>query len=128
MPKRLPPERLDEVALAAVRVFRRKGYRRALMADVAQELRLAPGTLYRYVESKEALFHLALLFGMSGHVQVAPAELPLPTPLRSETQALVEKWLSEEASYPLLRKANDRRTPPGPRPTESFRVSPLPEL
>src|SRR5438270_5563311 len=111
--KPLPPNRLDDIGLAAVRVFRRKGYRRALMTDVARELELAPGTLYRHVEGKEALFQLALLFAMTGHVEADQSELPLRTPLRSETLALVEKWLAEEASFPRLRAANERRAAPG---------------
>ncbi|HSM15792.1 MAG TPA: helix-turn-helix domain-containing protein [Gemmatimonadales bacterium] len=45
---------------AAGRVFALVGYRRAMMSDIAAEAGVALGTLYRYAESKEELFELAL--------------------------------------------------------------------
>jgi AcrR family transcriptional regulator len=61
MARSRPPDRLRHIVDAATRVFLAKGFKRTLMSDVAAELELSPGTLYRYVESKEALFHLCVL-------------------------------------------------------------------
>src|SRR5437016_558167 len=72
-------DRLKELIAAATRVFIRLGYRRAQMADIAREMGVAPGTLYLYVESKEALFHLALQKAVEGDAEPLPASLPLPS-------------------------------------------------
>jgi AcrR family transcriptional regulator len=58
--KRRAQERLPEVISAAVRVFTRDGYRAARMSDVARAAGLSEAALYRYVESKEGLFVLAI--------------------------------------------------------------------
>jgi AcrR family transcriptional regulator len=58
--KRTAHERFPEVIAAAVRVFTREGYRAARMSDVAREAGLSEAALYRYVESKEGLFVLAI--------------------------------------------------------------------
>jgi AcrR family transcriptional regulator len=58
--KRSAQERFGEVIAAAVRVFTRDGYRAARMSDVAREAGLSEAALYRYVESKEGLFVLAI--------------------------------------------------------------------
>jgi AcrR family transcriptional regulator len=44
--------RRDEILDAAVRVFARKGYQAAGVADIAAELGIGHGTFYRYFESK----------------------------------------------------------------------------
>src|SRR5580692_13013248 len=58
--KRSAHERFPEVIAAAVRVFARDGYRAAHMSDVAREAGLSEAALYRYVDSKEGLFVLAI--------------------------------------------------------------------
>jgi AcrR family transcriptional regulator len=58
--KRTAHERFPEVLAAAVRVFARDGYRSAHMSDVAREVGLSEAAIYRYVDSKEALFALAI--------------------------------------------------------------------
>jgi AcrR family transcriptional regulator len=58
--KRSAQERFPEVIAAAVRVFTRDGYRTARMSDVAREAGMSEAALYRYVDSKEGLFVLAI--------------------------------------------------------------------
>src|SRR3984957_17191877 len=58
--KRSAHERFPEVIAAAVRVFARDGYRSARMSDVAREAGLSEAAIYRYVDSKEGLFALAI--------------------------------------------------------------------
>ena len=76
MPRRTPPERIPALLEVATRVFIGHGYRLAQMSDVARELGVAKGTLYLYVESKDALFDHALRFA-AGEL-VHPEQLPLP--------------------------------------------------
>lgn len=49
----------DDLTRAAATVFRRSGFDRARMSDVAREAGVAQGTVYLHVESKEQLLELA---------------------------------------------------------------------
>jgi AcrR family transcriptional regulator len=55
-----PSTRLRELVRCATAVFIEKGYKDAQMDDVAEALGVAKGTLYVYVESKDALFDLVV--------------------------------------------------------------------
>jgi AcrR family transcriptional regulator len=96
-------ERLASIAAAATEVFGRLGYRGTRTADVAAKAGMSAGSLFTYVSSKEALFHLVFLDGL-GLLPEAPAVLPLGTPRPGETIALLERALSE-LPEPRLRAA-----------------------
>lgn len=101
---RLPAsERLAAIAAAATEDFGRLGYRGTRTADVAARAGMSAGSLFTYVESKEALFHLVFLHGL-GLLSQAPPELPLRTPGPGETLALLERAL-REFPEPCLRAA-----------------------
>src|SRR5207302_1397330 len=72
------PERLQEIADAALDVFFERGYRRARMVDVAEAAGVSPGLLYTYAENKEALFQLVIL--RAPGVEPDETALPSPTP------------------------------------------------
>jgi len=76
----LPADRLPQLIRSAVRVFLAKGYRGAQMDDIALEMGVSKGTLYNYVESKEALFYLILDRGFRSGPIRPPKKLPIPTP------------------------------------------------
>lgn len=83
--KRSVHERFPEVLAAAVRVFARDGYRSAHMSAVAREAGLSEAAIYRYVDSKEDLFALAirhalLLEPLPGMTQPGPAQLAVAQP------------------------------------------------
>ena len=98
------PSRLTEVAEAATLVFRRQGYRRTHVADVAAEAGLSAGAVYTYVESKEALFHLVFAHAFGVFADGTPA-LPLATPKTADTVELIARGLREHAATPRLRVA-----------------------
>jgi len=104
MPRRTPPGRLQLIARAACEVFIAKGYRRALMTDVAERLELSHALLYRYVESKEALLELAVRYAMDQKAELM-AVVPLGAPQQGRILGLVRGWLSVHASFPALRTA-----------------------
>ena len=79
MSRTTPPGRVQDIARAACEVFIAKGYRRALMTDVADRLELSHALLYRYVESKEALLELATRYAMDPGTDLT-AVVPLATP------------------------------------------------
>jgi AcrR family transcriptional regulator len=91
-----PPDRLEQLRAAALRVFAHKGLRRTRMSDIAHEMGVAPGTLYTYVESKEALFHWLVEHGADPILAQSQA-LPIPTPARGE----IEKRLREQSDRVL---------------------------
>jgi AcrR family transcriptional regulator len=95
MVRRVPESRFKDLLDCATRVFILQGYRRTQMSDVAEALGVAKGTLYLYVESKEALFAAVLLYA-DGEVPAASLlDLPLATPAPGElTKVLSERLAS----------------------------------
>jgi len=104
MPRRTPPNRLADIAEAARKVFTEKGYRRTLMTDVGKELGLSHALLYKFVESKEALFQLALL-GAAAPDRLAELPIPLPTPAPGEALRPLADWTASNTSFPLVKAA-----------------------
>lgn len=109
MARRIPVGRFEELVHAATEEFIRQGYRRTQMADVAEAMGVAKGTLYLYVESKDALFDLALRCADSPHGIEIPAQLPLPTPAPEATVAFVRQRLAEHQQMPVLEAALAKR-------------------
>src|SRR5690348_5736155 len=106
MARQLSQERLAELVAGATEVFGRKGFRRTQMAEIAVAAGVSAGTLYNYVESKEALFDLVLRYGIDGHD--GEVTLPVPTTTASETAAWLAKRL-DFRDFPILEKALRRR-------------------
>jgi len=102
-------ERLAALAETATRVFGRLGYRGTRMADVASEAGMSSGSVFTYVESKEALFHLVFLRGF-GLLDDEALHLPLPTPGPGETVKVIEESL-RAVPIPALREALRREQP-----------------
>lgn len=100
---------MAELVAAATKVFIALGYRRTQMSDVAAELGVAKGTLYLYVESKEALFDLALRHADRPEEIAEAMPLPIPTPPAASTLAYVRKRMAAEAVLPSLQAALERR-------------------
>jgi AcrR family transcriptional regulator len=104
MVRRTPANRVRDVAHAACSVFTEKGYRRALMTDVGARLGLSHAVLYRYVESKEALFELALMYAIDPET-ISTLEIPLPTPVPGHFLDILRKWARLSAPFPVLTAA-----------------------
>ena len=60
MARAIPADRFRRLVDCATQVFIERGYAHTQMADVAEAMGIGKGTLYLYVESKEALFDLVL--------------------------------------------------------------------
>ena len=107
--RRLPPEeRLDELVRAASVVLSRTSLERAQMADVAREMGASAGTLYNYVEGKEALLALVLRRALDDHPP-DPSALPVPAPPLEETIAWLRERLDWVTDFPVLEAALRRR-------------------
>src|SRR5512134_1777424 len=105
MARRIPDDRLEQLVDAATAVFIEQGYARTQMADVAEALGVAKGTLYLYVESKEALFDLVARCADGEHPLPELSALPLPTPAPGKTVAYVREVLTANREIPMLRAA-----------------------
>lgn len=109
MARKIPPDRLSHLIARATTVFIDQGYRRTQMEDVATALGIAKGTLYLYVESKEALFDLVLRSADADPLLPPLAPLPLPTPPPGSTLAYVRERLARNQTLPTLTAALARQ-------------------
>ncbi|MDA8043927.1 MAG: helix-turn-helix domain containing protein [Actinomycetota bacterium] len=103
MPRPTAARRLERLGDAATAAFGRFGYRGTRMADVGAAAGMSSGSVFNYVESKEALFHLVFVraFEPAGG---RSCELPLPTPESGATAALIEANL-RSVPAPCLKAA-----------------------
>jgi AcrR family transcriptional regulator len=115
MARKIPENRFDELVRVATDVFIAQGYRRTQMADVAAALGIAKGTLYGYVESKEALFELCAQHADDRDPVEIPKQLPLPTPKRGALLRMLARRLEAGAALPRLSEALKKRRAPDPR-------------
>ena len=91
------------LAVAATEIFGLRGYRGTRTGDVAARAGMSAGSLFSYVASKEALFHLVFLHGL-GLLPDGPAVLPLSTLGLGETFSLLGRALGE-VPVPRIRAA-----------------------
>jgi AcrR family transcriptional regulator len=98
MARQIPSDRLGRLIEVATETFVAEGYRRTQMADVAEALGVAKGTLYGYVESKAALFDEAIRCADGNEPLPATAELPIKTPATGATVKRLEDRIAKEAA------------------------------
>jgi len=109
MARRVPDDRLEQLVESATRVFIEQGYARTQMADVAAALGVAKGTIYLYVESKEALFDLATRYADATPPFENRPSLPVPTPRPGATVEYVRERLAQSQVPPTLAQALSRQ-------------------
>ncbi len=115
MARKIPEGRFDRLVDAATEVFIARGYRLTQMSDVAEAVGVAKGTLYGYVEGKDALFALCLRYADHGESIEVPPLLPLPNPAPGELGGWVKDRLAREALPPALAEALARDRTEDPR-------------
>ena len=108
--KRSAHERFGEVIGAAVRVFTADGYRATRMSDVAGAAGLSEAAIYRYVESKEGLFvlairHALLLEALPTETMPAGVEFPLKPPSLAQMILQVREFVAAEVPFGSLAAA-----------------------
>ena len=108
MPRHDPATRLSQLVKHATEVFIDRGYNDTQMEDIASSLGVAKGTLYVYVESKEALFDLVARCADSIPSFEPVPPLPIPTPKRAATLAYIQKRLAQNQNLPALVTALNR--------------------
>jgi AcrR family transcriptional regulator len=109
MARKMPDDRLRRLVECATRVFVDQGYRRTQMADIAAALGVAKGTIYLYVESKEALFDLAVRHADAPDGLADLPTLPVPNPEAGATVRYVREMLERNQTLPELQAALARK-------------------
>lgn len=101
--RRRPEGKLEAVAEAALAAFSDQGYRLAQMSEIARRAGMSAGTLYLYVEGKEALLRVAFLHA------AAALDLALGLPIRAESLdsvlATIEQTMAGQQPWPRLAEA-----------------------
>ena len=105
-----PPDFVNRLVEAATAAFASRGYAGTRMADVAEVLDVAPGTLYTYVESKRALFYLVVDRGARSEPIPLPDTLPLPTPSEEDLGRRLRRRIEETFVLPRLEAALEEET------------------
>jgi len=109
---RARPDRwFPDLLSAATKVFIAKGYRQTQMSDIAREMGVSQGTLYNYVESKEALFLLACEQGFSDSPPQAPAPPPVPSQSFTTMVERIRERMLSTTRLETLRSALRTRKP-----------------
>jgi AcrR family transcriptional regulator len=115
MARRAPDDRLERLVQCATAVFIEQGYRRTQMADIADAMGVAKGTLYLYVESKEALFDLVTRCADAERPFAKPPTLPIRTPKPGTTIKYVRDRLAKTQVPATLLAALGRTRVDDPR-------------
>ena len=103
MARAIPGDRLSKLVEVATAVFIEQGFRQTRMEDVAEALGVAKGTIYLYVESKEALFDLVCRSADRPFEQ--PPDLPLKSPPAGATIRYIVDRLTAGQVMPALSDA-----------------------
>lgn len=103
MARKKPSDKTEAIAEAAITCFSDLGIRRTQMADVARVAGVSVGTLYLYVASKEALFHLAILKVCA--CPLTDLALPLADSGMEKSAAIFAERAQEMRHWPSLDEA-----------------------
>jgi AcrR family transcriptional regulator len=101
-------QRRDEIMAAAKKVFARKGFHAATIADIAKQAGLAYGSIYWYFDSKDDLFHALMAVeehALRNHVAAAVGarqDSDGEAPFRTAVQATFEFFEADKATVKLL--------------------------
>ena len=92
-----PESRLIDLLRCAAEVFiTSQGYERTQMGDIAAKAGISKGAVYLCVESKAALFDLALRHADNPESFQPPPLLPVPTPAEGTTRRYVSERLTTQ--------------------------------
>lgn len=98
-------KRLRAMVEAGAMVFCRQGYERSQVADVAKAMGVAVGTVYSYVEGKEALFDLVIRYSsVESDEWLDGLEIPVKTPPAGSTLKFIQAAF-ERTEWPVLQAA-----------------------
>jgi AcrR family transcriptional regulator len=97
--------RFDALVATATRVFSARGFKRTQMGDVAEAHGVSVGSLYRYVEGKEALFLACLEAASPAGPPAKAPRLPIATPSARTVRGVVARGRGAIAGAGPLKEA-----------------------
>ncbi|MAN63947.1 MAG: hypothetical protein CMI60_18590 [Parvibaculum sp.] len=100
---------LSEIAEAALNHISRHGFKQTQMSDIAKATGTSAGTLYLYVENKEALLALTSSF-LLNPAELEASPLPFKAAAREELAKLFAERALELATWPKLDQAIKDKT------------------
>src|ERR1700741_4923072 len=85
----IEPDTRERILVGAERLFRRIGYQKTPVADIAKELRMSPANVYRFFDSKKSI-HEGVARRLMGGGEQAPHPIPpLPGPAAGRLRELM---------------------------------------
>jgi AcrR family transcriptional regulator len=93
-------QRRQDILQAAQRLFWNQGYAGTSIPQIARAAELAPGTIYLYFSSKEALYVELLLEGYDILRRRLVVEAQHPSPPREKAERLLDVFLGFARQYP----------------------------
>ena len=98
----LSPERIRDFVRAAARVFRRRGFDRASVEEIAAELGVRKGAIYHYFASKQDLFDAVCLTG-AHDVGIAVAEAAaVPGSVETRLRGMLQAYAEVQGRNPAI--------------------------
>ncbi len=95
-------ERLRDVSVRAAELLSERGYAGFRLADLAAEFGITEAAVYRYVQGKDALVHMA--FRAALYPALDPVnQVPAPLVSRRETILLAKRFLEKDSPLRQLR-------------------------
>ncbi|GAC1598800.1 MAG: hypothetical protein NVS3B21_24650 [Acidimicrobiales bacterium] len=113
MPRPSSDERLEQVVVAAIAIFSERGFVSSRMSDIADRAGVSQGSLYNYVESKDALLQYVIERIIAGH-PVTVAELPIASPAPGATTRILGRALRKGFIGQAMEAAVQQRNPENP--------------
>lgn len=105
MPSVQANQRFEEFVETATEIFMNRGFKRTKMSDITRAMGLSEGAVYRYFESKQALFDTVLRAVAAPDEPLEVESLPVPAPDPAETFAFIRECVSERARFETLQRA-----------------------
>jgi AcrR family transcriptional regulator len=95
MARQTPPDRLEKLIAVAANAFVTHGFNRTQMDDIATDLGVSKGTVYRSVDSKDALLGAVLRYGDT------PERLPAGGPLDADALETTARDLGDNLAQSM---------------------------
>lgn len=91
----LKEARKEQILMAALELFSKRGYQNTAISDIAKKAKLSKGLLYNYFESKEDLLNEVVLFAFKETTEVDDAMYDLNTKTPKQVFAsLLDEYFS----------------------------------
>lgn len=101
--ERVNQDRRKEVVSVAARLFAERGFHGTSMDDIARELGILKGSLYYWIESKEALLGEVLEGSISQTIdeatEIAGRDIPAAERLRLMVRSHIDSWIRNPNNF-----------------------------